>query len=303
MNESARETHLRGLLSAFGAYLLWGLLPLYWHALQDVSPFEVLAHRILWSVVFLVAVMSARGELSLFRRMLRVRRFLRVFLLSSVLLTYNWGLFIWAVQRGYMVECSFGYFMSPLITFFMGVVFLREPVRPAQIGALVLAAIGVAQIGLTFTALPWIALTLAVTFSFYTLLRRRLPAESVPALAIESMLMLPAAIGVLIYAYHQGELSFLHRSRSIDLLLLSAGAVTAYPLMLFTKAAKTLPFSTLGMIQYLSPSMQFLMGVTIFHETLEAPRLRAFVLVWIAIAIFSGEAWWRYRGRRVEVGA
>ncbi len=285
----------RGLLSAAGAYAMWGLLPLYWRAIVGASAIEVLAHRIVWSLVFLLLVMARRGELAQLRVLIGARKQLRVFFASAILLTYNWGIFIWAVQSGEIVECSFGYFISPLFTVFLGAVVLRERLRLAQTAALLLALIGVAQIGLTFSQIPWIALTLAGSFSVYTLLRRAIPAETVPSLAMESLLMLPIALGILWFSAERGDETFFHHTPLTIALLLGAGAATACPLLLFTRAAKQLPFATLGMIQYLSPSMQLVMGVTVFHETLEAPRLRAFLLVWAAIVIFTCEAWWRYR--------
>lgn len=294
MNHSG-SMDTRALVAGIGAYFFWGALPIYWHALSDISPLEILAHRIFWSLVFLTGVMAYRGDLSVFRRMLRVPKFLKIFLVSSVLLSCNWGLYIWAVQNGRVVECSFGYFISPLITFLLGVVVLRESIRPLQTISLLIAAVAVAQIGFTFSSFPWIAFALAGTFSIYTLLRRRIPAESLPALAIESLLMLPAAPVLLFAASRVSALAFPYRSLQSDLLILCSGVLTAFPLILFARAARELPFSTLGMIQYLSPSLQFLIGVAVFHEPLDSVRFRAFLLVWIAIAIFSGESWLRTR--------
>ena len=277
-------------LSAFIAFVIWGLLPVYWHELHDFPAIEVLAHRIFWSVIYLVFFVFKRRELYLLRRLLSSRRFLKSYIVTAALLSMNWCLFIWSVQRGYVLECSLGYFLSPLVTFLLGALILKEHVRPLQWVCAALASIGVTQMAIAYGAFPWIALFLACSFSQYTLLRRRAPAESVPALAVETILMLPLALVLIIYVFATGQAHLPSAELREFSLLLCSGVATAFPLVMFSNAARLVSFINLGIIQYIGPVIQLGLGVYWFEQILDPAGARAFCLVGAGVLLFSIEA-------------
>lgn len=289
-SDADRQTVTEAYLAALAAFIIWGILPVYWHQLRSYPALEVLGHRIIWSFVYLLFLILRRRETNLLRRLLVTPRFLKAYFVTAMLLSMNWGLFIWAVQRGYVLECSLGYFLSPLVTFLMGALVLKESVRPLQWCCALLAAIGVTQMAIAYGAFPWVAIFLACSFSQYTLLRRRTPAESVPALAVETILMIPISVVALGYLYLSGQ-AFLPAASNRELtLLLCSGVATAFPLVLFSRAAKVVPFTNLGIIQYVGPVIQLLLGVYWFKEALDQARINAFCLVGLAVFLFSLEA-------------
>jgi chloramphenicol-sensitive protein RarD len=284
-----------GIAYGVAAYGMWGLVPVYFKAIADVPALEILAHRVVWSVVMLVPLVALQGKLPEARRALLDRRTLVVLILSTLMIATNWFLFIWAVAVDRILEASLGYFINPLVNVLLGVVFLGERLsRPAAV-AVGLAGIGVAvQIVMVGTP-PWIALTLALSFGLYGLLRKTAAVGSVVGLAIETSLLLPAALGFLIVARRSGNLYLGTGDLGMDVLLVLAGLVTTLPLLCFTSAARRLPLATLGFLQYLAPTGHFLLAVLAYGEDFGAAQLVTFGCIWFALAIFTTDSLRRAR--------
>lgn len=283
-----------GLLAAASAYILWGLFPLYFHHLAAVGALEMVMHRSVWSLVFVLLVLAALHRWSWLRAVVRSPRTLAVFMASATLLAANWLLYVWAVQNGRVLEGSLGYFINPLFNVLLGVVVLGERPRPLQWLAVAIAALGVVWIGWSAGAPPWIALGLAASFGLYGLLRKTAPLGALEGLALESMLLAPlAGAGLLWAAGHGGTLAT--ADASLWLWLLAAGPMTAIPLLLFAYGARQITMATLGVLQYLGPTLQFALGVWVLHEPLQADRLVGFALIWAALALYSAEAWRAHR--------
>lgn len=277
----------RGLLAGAVAFTIWGLLPVYLHALRAVSAPQIIAHRILWACLFLLTWMLLRGELgrltAIFTRPALVGRLAFTALLISV----NWLVYVWSVAHGNIVETSLGYYMNPLLNVVLGIFVLRERLNPVQWVAVALAAVAVAY--LTFEAghPPWIACTLALSFSLYGLVRKLISVEALAGLATETVLLLPLAAGYLLWCQSRGSGAFGHSSPRITALLIGSGLVTAVPLFLFAYAARRLPYSTLGVLQYIGPSLQLMCGVLLFGERFDGARAVGFVLIWLALALYA----------------
>lgn len=286
---AGEEPRNRGVLFAVGAYLSWGLLPIYWKTLQHVPAMEILAHRMVWSLGVVFALLAVKGRWRWIGMALRNRRVLGTFTASSLLLALNWYVYIWAVNANHVVETSLGYFINPLVSVVLGMVFLRERLRPGQVAAVLIAAGGVLYLTLNYGSLPWIALTLAVSFGVYGLLRKKATLDSLEGLALETMVVFLPALGYLVYVGTQGRLVFGHAGPATDFLLVLTGAATAVPLLLFAAGARRIPLSVMGIIQYVSPSLQFLLGVFAYGEALTPARLVGFCFVWLALLIFAGE--------------
>lgn len=280
----------RGALYGAGAYIIWGLLPLYWRALHGVPALEILAHRIVWALVIALALVGLRrGGWAWLRAALASPRTLATFSLSAVLLTINWGVYIWAVNAGHVVETSLGYFINPLLNVLLGVLFLRERLRLGQGIAVAVALCGVLYLTLQLGAPPWIALCLAGSFGLYGLLRKTAALGSLEGMTIETLLLAAPALVYLIWLELGGSGVFLRGGAATSLLLVGAGAATATPLLLFAAGARRLTLTTMGILQYIAPTLQFTLGVTLFGEPLTAQRLIGFGLVWAALAIYSIE--------------
>jgi chloramphenicol-sensitive protein RarD len=284
----------RGIALGASAYLLWGILPIFWKALEAVNSFEILAHRIVWSVVLLAAIVRLRRSWSQIRNL--GRGSLIRLLIAGSLLTLNWATYIWAVNNGHIVESSLGYFINPLLNVALGVIILRERLDRAQWVAIGIAAAGVAYMTITVGSLPWIALVLAFSFATYALLKKQMvalgPFES---LTVEiTMVLVPALIFVVALAFN-GEGSFGSAGPRTTVLLILTGVATALPLLLFGAAATRIPLSTIGLLQYIAPSMQFLIGVFIYDEIVGRDRLIGFILVWLALVIYTGSGLVRRR--------
>jgi len=275
-----------GLLYGVAAYGLWGLLPLYFKALGGVGPLEVLCHRVLGSAVLLWGWVWLRNSRQEVRAALRPR-VLGLLSLTGLLIAANWLVYIWAVMNSRVVEASLGYFVNPLLSLALGVVFLRERLRPVAWAAVGLAAAGVGLEAFQQGGLPWPALALASSFAFYGLLRKLAPVEAALGLAVETALLAPLALAALVWLGLDGQLVFLRRSGQLDGLLILAGLITAVPLVCFNRAVRLLPLSTAGFLQYLAPSGQFLLGVLAFHEPMPEGRWWAFAFIWAALALFS----------------
>ena len=279
----------RGVLLAAAAYLLWGLLPIYWKALGDVPAPEILAHRMAWSLVVVAVLLAVRRRWSWIAEVARKPRTLLLFTLSALLLSGNWLLYIWAVNADHVVETSLGYFINPLMSVVLGMVFLRERLRPAQAVAILLAAAGVVWLTVEYGQLPWIALGLAISFAIYGLIRKTAALASLEGLALETAILFLPAAGYLVFLEVEGQGAFGHASPGTTALLGLAGAATAVPLLLFGSGARRIPLTLLGVLQYIAPTLQFLLGVFVYGEPLSRARLVGFALVWAALAIFAAE--------------
>ncbi|MCC6499448.1 MAG: EamA family transporter RarD [Anaerolineales bacterium] len=279
----------KGFLYGIVAYALWGFFPIYWKLLQEVPAVELLAHRIGWSFLLLVAVILATRHWSDFRSALNARTF-KIYFIAAILIGVNWLTYVWAVNAGFIVETSLGYFINPLLSVLLGMIFFRERLRAAQWIPVALAAIGVAYLTFTYGRLPWIALLLAFSFGFYGLAKKLAPLGSVFGLALETgILFLPAVIYLGAIEAH-GSAAFLHSGMTPDLLMIGAGVVTTIPLLLFASAAKQIPLSMIGILQYLAPTIQFLIGVLVYKEPFDQSRLLGFGIVWLALIVFWVES-------------
>lgn len=293
----------QGILYALGAYGTWGLFPAYWKLLKHVPALQLLSHRIVWSFLFLLAFMLATKQWKPFRAAIANRRVLLIYFVAALLIGVNWLTYVWAVNAGYIVETSLGYFINPLLNVLLGVVFLRERLRPFQWVPVVMAAGGVIYLTVAYGQLPWIALTLAFTFGFYGLVKKTAPLGSVFGLSLETGILLLPALGWLIFSEASGEAAFLHTGAGSDLLLVGAGVVTTIPLLMFASAAQRIPLSLLGIIQYIAPTLQFMLGVLAFKEPFTQTQLIGFGIVWAALILFWGEGFWSHRRPKVQPAA
>ena len=282
-----------GMLYAAGAYALWGLVPVYFKALQHVPPLEILAHRIVWSLVFLAIVLAWRRQWAWIGAVLRRPRVLAGFIASAILISINWFIYIWAVNNGRVIDASLGYFINPLINVLLGFLLLHERLRPGQWATVALAAGGVAWLTWQGGHLPWIALTLAITFGTYGLLRKTAALGALEGLSLETLILFPAALGYLIVLTLHGHNSFATAPDSTKWLLVAAGPITAIPLLMFAAGARRIPLSLLGLLQYIGPTLQLLLGVWLYHEPFGGPRLVGFAMIWAALALYSAEGLWR----------
>lgn len=286
-----------GVLSAALAFLCWGLFPVYFHAIGAVPPLQILAHRMLWSLLFLLAVLLWRRQWGWLGQM-REPRVLISFVASAFLLSANWLVYIWAVTNGHVIDSSLGYFINPLVNIMLGYLLLHERLRRAQWLAIALAAAGVLWLTWQAGHLPWIALLLAFSFGGYGLLRKTAALGALEGLSFETMVLFPLALAYLAWLTLHGENVFLTTdSATTRVLLVAAGPITAIPLLLFASGARKIPLSVLGLLQYLSPTLQFLLGVWLFHEPFSASRLAGFVLIWAALALFAAEGVLHHRQR------
>src|SRR5512137_213009 len=277
---------------------MWGVFPLYFKQVQGVAPLEVLANRMLWSLVFVAALLTALRGTRWLRDLLRDRPPLGWFALSALAVSLNWLIYIWSVNSGHIVDASLGYFINPLLNVLVGALFLHERLRPAHWAAVLLAALAVARLTWSEGQLPWIGLTLAFSFSLYGLLRKRAPLGAAEGLAVETALLAPAAAGYLLWLAFHHESAFVDAASSghwalVGWLLL-AGPVTAVPLLFFAAGARRIPFATLGILQYAGPSLQLVIGVKLYGEPFDTDKLVAYSLIWIALAIFSLDGLWQW---------
>lgn len=275
--------------SAALAYALWGLIPIYFKAIQSVPADQILAHRFVWSFLFLILLVILRHELPAMRAS-TTRRTFGIYLGAGLLLAVNWGLFVWAVNNGHVLEASLGYFINPLVNVVLGVVFLRERLRPMQWIPVALASAGVLYLTISFGRLPWIALGLAFSFGFYGLVKKLAPLSPLHGLTLETGSLLLVALGYLVAVELGGAGSFGHVSPQLSLLLALSGIVTAVPLLLFAIGARQVPLTTMGLLQYTSPTLQFLTGVFLYHEAFTQARLIGFCIIWLALVLFSAES-------------
>jgi len=289
----------RGILYGLATYFLWGLFPLYWKLIDDIPALEIIGHRIVWSFVFVWLIILFQGEWVNFRPVLRQRRTLLTYALSGSLLAVNWLTYVWAVNNGYIVDSSLGYFINPLVSVVLGVIFLREKLRLWQWIPVGIATLGVLYLTVSYGQLPWIGLTLAFTFATYGYIKKTAPLNSLHSFSLEMGFLALPALAYLLFLGYSGEGAFLRSGWMESLLLAFTGVVTGVPLLLFGGAARRVPLSMLGFMQYLAPTLQFLIGVFVFKEAFTFDRMIGFGLIWIALAIFSFDS---YRGYREAWG-
>lgn len=293
----------RGLWYAAGAYVIWGLLPLYWHALDYIPAAELVAHRIVWSCVLLVAIIVWQRHVSGFVSAIRSWRILGIYAGASLLIGVNWFTYIWAVNAGFVVETSLGYFINPLISVLLGVFVLHERLRPAQWTAIVVAATGVTYLTVAYGSFPWVALLLACTFAVYGLVKKLAPLPSVDGLALETGVLVVPSMALLVVggAAFGADDPF---SLPVTIALVTGtGVATTVPLLLFSSASRRIPLLWIGVLQYIAPTIQFMLGVFVFHETMNLHRLLGFLAVWAALAIFAIEGWLNHRATVVSAEA
>ena len=276
---------------------MWGLLPLYLKPMAEVPALQIMAHRVLWCCLLVFGWLAVRGELGAVRAALADPASRIKLIGSAALISVNWLIYVWAVNSGHTVDASLGYFINPLLNVVLGVAVLKEHLNRAQWTAVALAAVGVLYLSLVSGRPPWIALSLAATFGTYGLIRKVVKVESVPGLATETLLLAPFALALLLWSEAHGSGAFGHSSATVHALLVGSGLVTALPLALFAYGARLIPLSTVGLVQYIGPTLQFLIGVLVFHEAFPWTRAIGFAFIWTALAIYAADGAWRARRR------
>lgn len=283
---------ISGLLAGVGAFGLWGLLPAYWKGLRAVPAPEIFCHRVLWCLVFVGIVLALQKRLP---ELAMSRRSLSLLCLSGGLLCINWLTYIWGVNAGFVLDASMGYYINPLVNVLLGRLFFKDRLRPLQVLAIFLAATGVGYLVISFGRLPWIALTLALTFGFYGLIRKKVRVESLPGLGIEMAVLSLPALAFLLFRHWHGLGALGNINVQVDFLLVGAGAVTAVPLLLFAFCARRIRLVEVGILQYLAPTGMFLLGVFAYHEPFNVSRFLSFLFIWGGIALYVTESVWFYR--------
>jgi len=280
----------QGYLYAVLAFLMWGMAPIYFKQIESIAALEILTHRVIWSVLFLILIVFAAKQWHQIQHVIKKPKLLGMLCVSSTLLGFNWGLFIWAVNNDHMLDASLGYYINPLLNVLLGVIFLSERLRKWQIIAVAIASLGVLLQVIAYGSFPVVAFALASSFAIYGLLRKKMPVESLPGLLIEALILMPFA---LIYWYLTPATvssDMFNNEVILNLLLVSAGVVTTLPLLCFIGAAKRLPYSTLGLFQYLGPSIMFTLAVTLYGEEFSIERAVTFACIWGALALYSWDS-------------
>jgi len=291
----AASGNFRGVFAASTSFLIWGTVPIYWKQMHCVSPFELIAHRVTWSLLFLLGIMALQKSFGEMRPAFTNLRTFGISLASGALLTANWTIYVWAVNSGHVIESSLGYFLVPLGNVAMGFLLLHERLRPLQWTAIALAALGVGFLLFGVGHVPWIALSLAITWSSYSLLRKKSPLGSLAGLTVETIILLPLAAGFLLWRTYTGSGALGHASPLLHVYVLSVGVVTAIPLLLFAYGARRLRLATLGLLQYIAPTVQFFIGLLIYREPFDSARFQAYALIWIGLVLYSADSFWVQR--------
>jgi len=279
-----------GVIYAASAFLIWGISPIYWKALRTIPAFEIILHRIVWSFFFLVPVILVMRRWKDFVDALKSYRTLLILLFTALIISGNWLLYIWAVNNDHLLQASLGYYINPLVNVVLGMVFLKERLRPPQILAVLLAAAGVSYLTIYYGEFPWVALTLAVSFGIYGLIRKTAPVGSLAGLTVETLLLSIPALVYLFYLDSQGVGTIFRVSLKLDLLLMGCALATAIPLLFFTLGARRLYLSTVGLLQYIAPTCMFLMAVLLFREPFVKAQVVTFIFIWTALAIYSTDS-------------
>lgn len=284
------ENYKQGIFFGLAAYVLWGILPVYWKALELVSPFEILSSRFMWSCVFVFLLIIFQKKWLLFTKEVK-QVFSNVktgaaMVAAGITISFNWGTFIWAVNNGHIVETSMGYYINPLVSILFAVVFLRERLDKMQLAAITCAFIGVASMVYSFGKIPWVSLTLAFTFALYGLLKKILPVSALTSIMLETLLITPIALAYEYSLWQQGLSFYASGNLQVIMMLTGAGVVTAIPLLFFTAGARLLPLKIIGFLQYISPTLTLLIGVFVYNEAFTASHLLAFGWIWAALLLF-----------------
>ncbi|MFF4604164.1 EamA family transporter RarD [Streptomyces sp. NPDC001339] len=297
----SRTDQRTGLAYGLAAYTMWGLLPLYWHLLDAAAPSEILAHRMVWSLPVAVVILAVLRRWAWIGPLLRQPRKLALILVCALVISANWFLYIWAVNSGHVLEASLGYFINPLVSIAFGVLVLRERLRPLQWTAVGIGALAVVVMTVAYGKVPWIALGLALSFATYGLVKKGIKLDGIEGFSAETALQLLPALGYLVFLGARGESNFLSGGVDQALLLAGCGVATAVPLICFGASAMRLPLTVLGMMQYLAPTFQFVLGLTAFHERMPPERWAGFALVWVALAMLTWDALRTARRARAEL--
>ena len=281
----------KGVWYAVAAYTIWGFFPIYWKWLEAIPALQVVSHRILWSCVVLVGLVLASKDWAGFRAPIKSPRTIAIYTAAALVIAINWFVYIWAVSAGFIVQTALGYFINPLVSVLMGVMILREHLRPRQWMAISLAAAGVLYLTIYYGTPPWIALTLAASFGTYGLLKKTAPLGPLHGLALETGILFLPALALLLFEDRVGRGAFLHAGPTLTLLMIGAGPVTTLPLLAFAAAVRRIPLSMMGMLQYINPTIQFLLGVLLYKEPFSRGQLVGFGLVWAALFVFGIDTW------------
>jgi len=285
----------RGILFAIGAYLIWGFMPVYIKLLAEVPPLQILGHRIVWSFLFLAIVIVVLKQTASLRKAVVGMRVLGIYLAAALLLAVNWLTYIFAINGGHVVESSLGYFINPLVSVLLGVIFFHERLRKWQWTAVGIATLGVVYLTVDYGRLPWIAVILALSFGLYGLVKKAAPLGALHGLTLETGLLFIPALAYLAWESFQGSGAFGAGDTGLSVLLAMAGLVTAIPLLMFGSAARSIPLSMVGLLQYIAPTCQFLLGVLVYQESFSAARLVGFMIIWTALVIFWVEGYFYHR--------
>ncbi len=284
----------KGIWNAIGAYVMWGIFPIYWKLLDHVAAGEILGYRVVSSFILLSVVISFKREWTAWRQKTINRRTLPIYILTGILLGVNWLVYVWGVNAGHIVETSLGYFINPLISVLFGVIFLHERMRPAQWATIGMAGVAVLYLTIVYGSLPWIALTLATTFSLYGLLKKTAPLGALYGLTMETAVLFIPSLAYLLILQVQGSGSFEFSGSLMNILLVGSGLVTTLPLLMFARAARSIPLWMVGLLQYIAPTMQFLIGVLLYREPFSVERAIGFGIIWAALIVFWLEGFiWR----------
>ena len=286
-----------GILYALCAYVIWGMFPIYFKSLQEIPPLEVLMYRMVWALTFLAIVLSVRRQWAWLGPVLKRPKVLAGFTASALLLSSNWFLYIWAVNQDRVVDASLGYFMTPLVNVLLGSVILKERLRALQWMAVGMAALGVLWLTWQSGHPPWVSLMLGITFGMYGLLRKTAALGTLEGLSLETMLLFPLAVISLLFMTSQGAHGFADASTTTKWLMIASGPITAIPLLMFAAAARLVPLSTMGLMQYITPSLQLMAGIWLYHEPFGGARLIGFAAIWIALTLYTIDGLWFSYGR------
>ncbi|WP_028400100.1 EamA family transporter RarD [Ectobacillus panaciterrae] len=288
-NQSSQQK--KGIIYAGGAYVMWGILPLYWKLVQGVSAEEILAHRVVWSFVFMLIILSISKRMGQFRtewkRLLRNPKSFIMLIIASLLISVNWFIYIWAVNHDHIIEASLGYYINPLVSILLGMVVLKERLNFWQLLSVALAAVGVTVLTVQYGSFPWIAVSLAVSFGIYGLAKKLTNFDSMIGLTLETLVITPVAFIYLVYLQVNGNISFGTGSFSESLLLVGSGVATALPLLYFAKGTKLIPLSMVGFLQYIAPTISLCLGIFLYNEHFTKAHLTAFFFIWMALVTFS----------------
>jgi chloramphenicol-sensitive protein RarD len=285
-----RSEHSIGLINGWVAYVIWGAVIIYWPHLQPAKPLEILAHRVLWSLLFVAAILIYQKKVDHLKEVIRDPKKMRLLLIGSAFIGVNWGLFIWASMSGHVLDSALGYYITPLLNVGLGVVFFRERLRNAQWTAIGIAALAVVYVTAAMGKPPWVALALSTTFATYGYIKKLAQVDAIVGLMIETMILTPVAIAYLVWLESHGGNSFLEHGLRHALWMMSAGPLTAVPLLAFGVAIMRLPLTTIGMLQYIGPTIQFVCGLLVFSEAMPQARLNGFLITWVALVILTVDA-------------